>query len=151
MHGTLALHGTEGARCGCYVLPTDVAVKLMCVWPLCLAMLCLAPLRLYALGGKATLLLSPMDSQLEALQDRVCAVNRRMIKAKQDLVAAKEAKNGEQIRSLFELLLSLDSQLLGLDEEQNVLLRTWQASSNHRFQIVPAGLPVFTSCLHSIQ
>ncbi|KAL3139354.1 hypothetical protein ABBQ38_003689 [Trebouxia sp. C0009 RCD-2024] len=69
-----------------------------------------------------------MDSQLEALQDRVCAVNRRMIKAKQDLVAAKEAKNGEQIRSLFELLLSLDSQLLGLDEEQNVLLRTWQAS-----------------------
>ena len=43
-----------------------------------------------------------MDSQLEAIQERVCTVEGRLVKAEQDLAAAKEAKNGEHER-LFEL------------------------------------------------
>ena len=58
-----------------------------------------------------------MDSQLEAIQQRVCTVERRLVKAEQDLAAAKEAKNGEQERLLFQLLLSLNNQLGGLQEK----------------------------------
>ena len=63
-----------------------------------------------------------MDSQLEAVQQRVRTVERRLVKAEQDLAAAKEAKTGEHER-LLELVLSLNNQLSGLQEERNILLR----------------------------
>ena len=88
-----------------------------------------------------------MDSQLEAVQHRVRTVEGRLVKAEQDLAAAKEAKNGEQETKLFDLLLNLNTQLSGLQEEKNILLRG-QASGNHGLQLVRAGLPVFM--LHSI-
>ena len=100
---------------------------------------------LCALGGTPTLLLSPMDSQLEAVQHRVCTVEGRLVEAEQDLAAAKEAKNGEQERKLFDLLLSLNNQLSGLNnqlsglqEEKNILLRS-QAPSKPCLQLVHAG------------
>ncbi|KAL3160421.1 hypothetical protein ABBQ32_010744 [Trebouxia sp. C0010 RCD-2024] len=83
------------------------------------------------------LLLGTIDSQLEAVQQRVCTVKGRLFKAEQDLVAAKEAKNEEQETSLFEFLLSLYSQLSGLykqlnglQEEKNILLRSQAQRSN---------------------
>lgn len=76
-----------------------------------------------------------MDSPLEAVQKRVCIVEGRLVKAEQDLAAAKEAKIGEEERKLFDLLLSLNNQLSGLQEEKNILLRG-QAPGNHCFQLV---------------
>lgn len=37
-----------------------------------------------------------MDSQLAAVQHRMRTVKERLVKAEQDLAAAKEADNGEQ-------------------------------------------------------
>lgn len=76
-----------------------------------------------------------MDSQLEAVQQRVCTVEGRLVKAEQDLAAAKEAKNGEQDGKLFDLVLSLNNQLSGLQEEKNILLHG-QAPGSHCFQVV---------------
>ena len=71
-----------------------------------------------------------MDSQLEAIQQRVCTVEGRLIRAEQDLAAAEQAGNKEKESKLFDLLLSLNNQLLslnnqlgGLQEKENILLR----------------------------
>ena len=65
-----------------------------------------------------------MDSQLEAVQHRVRTVEGRLVKAEQDLAAANEAKNGEKERKVFDMLLSLNNQLSGLQEKENILLRS---------------------------
>lgn len=98
------------------------------------------------------LLLSTMNSQLEAVQQRICTVKGRILRSQQDLVAAKEAKNEKQERLLYELLLSpytqvnaLYKQLNGLQEKKNILLHS-QAQSKPCLQVLHAGLPVFASC-----
>ena len=124
-------------------------------WALCLAMLCLAPQCLYALAGTPTLLLSTMDSQLEAVRQDIRSVKDELVEIKQDLAAAKKAKNAEQERKLFDLLLSLNNQLSGLhnqlsglQEEKKILLRG-QAPGKPCLQLVHTGLPVII--LRSIQ
>ena len=79
---------------------------------------------LCALGTSASLLLSTMDSQLEAVRHKMCKVEDEIVELKQDLAAAKEAKNGEQERKLFDMLLSLNNQLSGLQEKENILMRS---------------------------
>ena len=64
-----------------------------------------------------------MDSQLEAIQQRVCTVEGRLVRAEQDLAAAEQAGNKEKESKLFDLLLSLNNQLGGLQEKENILLR----------------------------
>ena len=72
-----------------------------------------------------------MDSHLEEVwhsirkaQVEIAEVKQDLVKVKQDLAAAKKAKNEEQERKLFDLLLSLNNQLNGLQEEKNILLRS---------------------------
>ena len=91
------------------------------------------------------MLLSTMDGQLEAVRQDICSVKDKIVKTEQDLAAAKEAKNGEREKSVFDMLLSLNNQLLSLNEKENILLRS-QAPSKPCFQLVRHGLPVFTSC-----
>ena len=98
---------------------------------------------LCALGGTPTLLLNPMDSQLEEVRHRIRKAEVEIVEVKQDLAAAKEAKNGQREKSLFDMLLCLNNQLSGLQEEKNILLRS-QASSKPCFQLVRTGSPVFT-------
>ena len=83
-----------------------------------------------------------MDSQLEAVQRRVRTVEGKIVNTEQDLAAAKEdlaaakaAKNREQERLLFQLLLSLNNRLSGLQEEKNILLRE-QAPGKHCLELV---------------
>ena len=85
-----------------------------------------------------------MDSQLELVRHRVCKIEDKILAIEQDLAAAKEAKHGEREKSIFDMLLSLNNQLLSLQEEKNILLRS-QAPSKPCFQLVRTGLPVFTS------
>ncbi len=85
-----------------------------------------------------------MDSQLEAVRHKIPKVEDKIEKIEQELAAAKEAKNGEQERKLFDMLLSLNNQLSGLQEEKNILLRS-QAPSKPCLWLVHFGLPVFTS------
>ncbi|KAL3151262.1 hypothetical protein ABBQ38_013101 [Trebouxia sp. C0009 RCD-2024] len=89
------------------------------------------------------LLLSTMNSQLEAVQQRICTVKGRILRSQQDLVAAKEAKNEKQERLLYELLLSpytqvnaLYKQLNGLQEKKNILLHSQAQRS------LPRGMAV---------
>ena len=89
-----------------------------------------------------------MDSQLEALQHRVRTVEGRLVEAEQDLAAAKEAKNGERERKLVDLLLSLNNQLSGLQEEKIILLRS-KAPSKPCLQLVHAGS--HHVALHSVE
>ena len=51
---------------------------------------------LCALGGTPTLLLNPTDSQLEEARHRIRKAEVEIVEVKQDLAAAKEAKNGER-------------------------------------------------------
>ena len=90
---------------------------------------------LCALGTSPSLLLSTMDSQLEAVRHKIPKVEDKIEKIEQDLAAAKEAKNGEQESKLFDMLLSLNSQLSSLQEEKNILLRS-QAPSKPCLQLV---------------
>ena len=85
-----------------------------------------------------------MDGQLEAVRQDIGSVKDKIVKTEQDLAAAKEAKNGDREKSLFDMLLSLNNQLSGLQEEKNILLRS-QAPSKPCFQLVRTGSPVFTS------
>ena len=108
-------------------------------------MCCLNLLSLYTLGGKPILLLSTMDSQLEAVRQDIGSVKDEIVKTKQDLAAAEQAGNKGEKRVLLDLLLSLNNQLLSLQEEKNILLRN-QAPSKPCLQLERAGLPTFTSC-----
>ena len=103
---------------------------------------------MYALGGTPTLLLSTMGSQLEAVRQDIRSVKDELVEIKQDLAAAKKAKNAQQERKLFDLLLCLNNQLSGLQEEKNILLRG-QAPGKPCLQLVHTGLPVII--LRSIQ
>ena len=110
---------------------------------------------LCALGGTPTLLLNSMDSQLEEARHRIRKAEVEIVEVKQDLAAAKEAKNGEREKSLFDLLLSLNNQLSGLNnqlsglqEEKNILLRS-QAPSKPCLQLVHAGS--HHVALHSVE
>jgi len=100
---------------------------------------------LYASGGKPTLLLSTMDSQLEAVRQDIRGVKEKIVRTEQNLAAAEQAGNKEKERSLFELLLSLNNQLSGLQEKENILLRS-QAPGKHCLELVRTGLLVFSSC-----
>ena len=97
---------------------------------------------LCALGGTPTLLLSPMDSQVEEVRHRLRKAEVEIVEVKQDLAAAKKAKNGEQERKLFDLLLSLQEKanilLRSLQEKENFLLRS-QAPSRPCLQLVHIG------------
>ncbi len=64
----------------------------------CHATLCLAPLRLYALGGKPTLLLRTMDSQLEEVRHRARKVEDDIKDVQQHLATARQAKDEVQER-----------------------------------------------------
>jgi len=99
----------------------------------------------YAVVVKPTWLLSAMDGQLEAVRQDIGSVKDKILAIEQDLAAAKEAKHGEREKSLFDMLLSVNNQLLSLQEKENILLRS-QAPSKPCFQLVCNGLPVFTSC-----
>ena len=86
-----------------------------------------------------------MDSQLEAVRQDIHDVKDEIVEVKQKLAAAEKAHNAEKEQSLFNLLLSLNNQLSGLQEEKNILLRS-QAPSKPCIQLVLTGLPVSTSC-----
>jgi len=100
---------------------------------------------LYAVGGKPTWLLSTMDGQLEAVRQDIGSVKDEIVKTKQDLAAAKEAKNAEHESKLLDLLLTLNTQLNGLQEEKNILLRR-QAPSKHAFSLYMLAYP----CAHHV-
>ena len=93
---------------------------------------------LCALGGTPTLLLNPMDNQLKEVRHRIRKAEVEIVEVKQDLAAAKEAKNVEREKSLFDMLLSLNNQLLSLQEKENILLRS-QAPSKLCLQLVHIG------------
>ena len=84
-------------------------------------MCCLNLLSLYTLGGKPILLLSTMDSQLEAVRHDIRDVKWKIAKTEQNL--AEHAHNAERDKVFLDLLLSLNNQLLSLQEEKNILLR----------------------------
>ena len=103
---------------------------------------------LCASGGKPTLLLNIMDSQLEAVRQDIHDVKEKIVRIEQNLASAEQAGNKgaeEEVRFLRGRLEKLDSQLLSLNEKENILLRG-QASGNHCLQLVHAGLLVFSSC-----
>ena len=102
---------------------------------------------LYAVGGKPTWLLSTMDSQLEAVRQDIHAVKEKVERTERNMTAAEQAGNREKERSLSELLLSLNNQLNGLQEKENILLRS-QAPSKPCLWLVHAGLP-HHAALHS--
>ncbi len=80
-----------------------------------------------------------MDGQLEAVRQDIRSVQERIIKYEQDLAAAKEARNGEQERLLFQLLV-------GLQEEKNILLRG-QAPGKHCLELV---MYLTNLCFHHV-
>ena len=86
-----------------------------------------------------------MDSQLDAVRHRICKAEDEIAEVKQKLAAAERAHDAEREQSLFNLLLSLNNQLSGLQEEKNILLRN-QAPSKPCLRLVHTGSPVFTSC-----
>ena len=101
------------------------------------------------LDGTPTLLLNPMDSQLEEVRHRIHKAEVEIVEVKQDLAIAKQAgsKGGEEeVRFLRGRLDKLDSQLLSLNEKENILLRS-QAPSKPCLQLVHAGSDHVT--LHS--
>ncbi|KAL0049129.1 hypothetical protein WJX82_007188 [Trebouxia sp. C0006] len=73
---------------------------------------------------QATWLLSTIDGQLEAVRQDIGSVKDEIVKTKQDLAATEQAGNKEKERVLLDLLLSLNNQLLSLQEKENILLRS---------------------------
>ncbi|DBA92322.1 TPA: hypothetical protein ACH3X2_003743 [Trebouxia sp. C0005] len=63
-----------------------------------------------------------MDSQLEAVRQDIREVKGKIAKIEQNL--AEQAHNAEREKSFFDLLLSLNNRLSGLQEETNILLRS---------------------------
>lgn len=95
------------------------------------------------LGEKPDLLLSNMDGQLEAVRQEIRDVKGKIAKTEQNL--AEHAHNAEKEKSFLDLLLSLNNQLSGLQEEKNILLRH-QAPSKPYLQLAHTDSPVFTPC-----
>ena len=69
------------------------------------------------------MLLSTMDSQLEAVRQDIRDVKDEIVEVKQKLAAAEQAHNVEKEQSLLKLLSGLQNQLSGLQEEKTILLR----------------------------
>ena len=69
-------------------------------------------------------MLVAVDSQLEAVRQDIHDVKDEIVEVKQKLAAAEKAHNAEKEQSLFNLLLSLNNQLSGLQEKENILLRS---------------------------
>lgn len=84
-----------------------------------------------------------MEVQLEAVRQEIGSVKVEIVKTKQDLAEAKEARDGELERFYLQLvltlnnLLTLNNQLSGLQEEKNILLR-WQAPGKFCLELARA-------------
>ena len=93
------------------------------------------------------MLLSTMDSQLEAVRQDIRDVKGKIAKTEQNLVVAEQPgnKTEEDVKFFRGRLEKLDSQLVSLQEKENILLRS-QAPSKPCIQLVLTGLPVSTSC-----
>ena len=88
-----------------------------------------------------------MDSQLDAVRHRICKAEDEIVEIKQELATAKRAGNKggeEEVKFLRGQLLSLNNQLSGLQEKENILLRS-QTPSKPCLQLVHIGLPVSAS------
>ncbi|KAL3162818.1 hypothetical protein ABBQ32_009275 [Trebouxia sp. C0010 RCD-2024] len=85
-----------------------------------------------------------MDGQLDPVKQDIRNVQERIVRYEQKLAVAEQAGNKEEERKLFDMLLSLNNQLSGLQEEKNILLRS-QAPSKPYLWLVHTGVPVFTS------
>ncbi|KAL3133629.1 hypothetical protein ABBQ32_008146 [Trebouxia sp. C0010 RCD-2024] len=72
-----------------------------------------------------------MDSQLEAVQHKIPTVEDKIVRIEQDLATAKQTNDKEKEMLVFQLLLSLNNQLSGLQEEKNILLRGPAPSRSH--------------------
>lgn len=64
-----------------------------------------------------------MDVQLGAVRQEIGSVKAEIVKTKQAVAAAKEARDGGLERHYLQLVLTLNKQLSGLQEEKNILLR----------------------------
>ena len=113
-------------------------------------MCCLNLLSLYTLGGKPILLLSTMDSQLEAVKHDIRDVKWKIAKTEQNL--AEHAHNAERDKVFLDLLLSLNNQLLSLNnqllnlqEEKNILLRNQAPSKS-----LPSACTYWLTRIHII-
>ncbi len=71
-----------------------------------------------------------MDSQLDAVRHRICKTEDEIVEVKQKVAAAEDAHNAEREQSHFNLLLSLNQQLSGLQEKENILLRSQAPSKS---------------------
>ena len=103
---------------------------------------------LCALGRTTTLLPDTMEGQLASVRQNIRSVQEQIVKYEQKLAEAERAGNKgveEEVRFLRGQLLSLNNQLLSLQEKENILLRS-QAPSKPCLQLVHTGLPVFISC-----
>ncbi|KAL3141481.1 hypothetical protein ABBQ32_005043 [Trebouxia sp. C0010 RCD-2024] len=64
-----------------------------------------------------------MDGQLDPVKQDIRNIQERIVRYEQKLAVAEQAGNKEEERKLFDMLLSLNNQLSGLQEEKNILLR----------------------------
>ena len=89
-----------------------------------------------------------MKGQLASVRQNILNVQQQIVKYELKLAAAERAGNKgveEEARFLRGQLLSLNNQLLSLQEKENILLRS-QAPSKPCLQRVHTGLTVFKSC-----
>ncbi|KAL0024981.1 hypothetical protein WJX77_008277 [Trebouxia sp. C0004] len=97
-----------------------------------------------ALGSKPTLLLITMESQSEAVKQDIRGVKDEIVEVKQELAIAKQAGNKgdeEEVRFLRGRLEKLDSQLLSLNEKENILLRRQAPSQQELQHLLGTPLP----------
>lgn len=90
-----------------------------------------------------------MESQLEAVRQEIRSAKDEIVEVKQELAIAKQAgnKGGEkEVRFLRGRLEKLDSQMLSLNEKENILLRS-QAPGKQCLELV---LACDVIVLHSI-
>ena len=138
-----ALHDTQGARCACLqiLLQPYVSVSIdTCTY-----------YHVPERGRMLTrqfLLLRTMDGQLDPVKQDMRNIQERIVRYEQKLSIAEQAGNKEEERKLFDMLLSLNNQLSGLQEEKNILLRS-QAPSKPCLQLVHAGS--HHVALHSVE
>ena len=82
-----------------------------------------------------------MESQLEEVRHRIRKAEDEIVLVKQELAIAKQAGNKggeEEVRFLRGRLEKLDSQLLSLNEKENILLRS-QAPGKQCLELVLAS------------
>ena len=67
-----------------------------------------------------------MESQLEKVRHKIRKAEDEIVEVKQELAIAKQAgnKGEEEVRFLRGRVEKLDSQLLSLNEKENILLRS---------------------------